>query len=154
MLSEIIQAAERVAKVARGASFIMARTLDPLMTVLPYKLATVTPPFVPIKSEPDNDWSRKISLSKDRHDVELRHHKQKLEALGANVAKLKGQFDSGLKDIHASIKQFANQARPSQPASSYNNKSSAAGTSRPTGSYSGLAASFTCYFCNENGHGQ
>ena len=93
-------------------------------------------------------------MLKDQHDVELRHHEQKLEALGANVAELKGQFDSGLKDIHAAIKQFANQARPSQPTSSYNNKSSAAGTSRPTGSYSGSAASFTCYFCNENGHGQ
>ena len=148
-LKEIIESAEKQARLWKGYSTSLISTSEPAVAAMVYNPDVVTG-NAKVKGEPDDEWGRKVSLSKDRHDVEIKHHDQKLSAIEQSLAALKNSVESIARGAPSSSRA------PSYPQQSSSSSYLPRPTSKPssfTPAKSTAIGDMMCYFCREKGHG-
>ncbi|KIK52780.1 hypothetical protein GYMLUDRAFT_146639, partial [Collybiopsis luxurians FD-317 M1] len=103
---------------------------------------------------------RKISLSKDRHGVQLREHADKLGTIDSLISELKTKIDVGLQGMQDVLKQYIAQPlhfdRPQTVSMSYGGNYGRSGANAYSQSkpFTSSANNLVCFFCNEKGHSQ
>ena len=128
-LDEVIQSAVRLSQLWKGYNLSLEITEESAPR------AKVT-----VKTEPTDEWSRKISLSEDRHDVQLKEQAQKIDSLAKGIAKMQAAFEKGMRPPQASIPVNSQSPSMGSVSTSYGNRTYTVGD-------------MVCYFCREKGHG-
>ena len=128
-LDEVIKSAVRQSQLWKGYHL----ALDTVEESAP-KIKTV-------KTEPSDEWSRKISYSEDLHDIQLKEQAQKIDSLAKGIAKMQAAFERGVRTT---------QSAPIPASSSYPSKPGSNGFGQQRAL---MISDMLCYFCREKGHG-